>query len=75
MAGAKRFERQISAYRHSRRLSAMNVNNGSIDRSPRRATTAICAHRTAGVDVSLPFAITAERDSRHFSLSDRRMKP
>jgi hypothetical protein len=26
MAGAKRFERQTSAYRHSRRLSAMNVN-------------------------------------------------
>jgi hypothetical protein len=35
----------------------------------------IRAHRTAGGDVSLPLAITVKRDSRHFSLSDRRMKP
>ena len=35
----------------------------------RRATPRLYAHRTAGVDVSLPFAITAKCDSRHFSLS------
>jgi hypothetical protein len=28
--------------------------------------TANCAHRTAGVDVSLPFAISADRDSPFF---------
>jgi hypothetical protein len=32
-----------------------------IGSASRRRTTGICAHRTAGVGVSLPFAITAER--------------
>lgn len=35
----------------------------------------ITAPRTAGVDVKLPFAISADRDFRLFSLSDNRMKP
>jgi hypothetical protein len=41
-----------------------------LTRSPSRQRMAgVCANRTAGVDVSLPFAITAKCDSRHFSLS------